>query len=327
MIIGNKFAWGHLPKTGGDATLTLFQLFPELIVYADGMRSNAKHSTFAARDSDIKGKLLFLNIRKLPFWMLSRTKHRSRYGTYPDYQPRPMLSAAEMAKSNAADQVMSQFLGGGRYEVDRWIRAEYLKEDFLSCLEDLTDIPEDKRQKVRRVPMVNAMRYDHDISQWFTQNQIQSMYDNNPLWASLEQKVYSDREASNENSHQHPISEIRKLVRTLLSPEAIVAVVSGGDEELLDLDVRRAWHLPQGEDGAYTGSHPADDHEAIGHLEHACARGADFLLLPDASLWWFERYPIFRSHLESRYRRMWRDETCLIYQLSSAEPGSGVLDA
>src|SRR5215204_2781065 len=138
MIIGKKFAWGHLPKTGGDATLTLFHLFPELIVHADGMRSNAKHSTFPARKSDIEGKLLFLNIRRLPSWMLSRTKHRSRYGTYPDYQPRPMLTATEMAKSNAADEVMSQFLGHGRYKVDRWIRAEYLKEDFMSYLEELT---------------------------------------------------------------------------------------------------------------------------------------------------------------------------------------------
>ena len=35
MVIGKSFVWAHLGKTGGNTTLRLFQLFPELIEHAD----------------------------------------------------------------------------------------------------------------------------------------------------------------------------------------------------------------------------------------------------------------------------------------------------
>jgi hypothetical protein len=163
MIIGKQFVWGHLGKTGGDATLTLFHLFPELIVYADEMRSQSKHDNFAAREHEIKGKLLFLNIRKLPSWLLSRAQHRARYGVYPDYEPLPMPSPDEIAQSTQADQSLNHFLANGRFKVDKWIRTEFLKEDFLAAVAELTQISAEKRQKVREVVMTNAMRYDHEV--------------------------------------------------------------------------------------------------------------------------------------------------------------------
>ena len=33
MVIGEHFVWGHMPKTGGEATRAMFALLPELIVY------------------------------------------------------------------------------------------------------------------------------------------------------------------------------------------------------------------------------------------------------------------------------------------------------
>src|SRR5215213_8985609 len=103
MVIGERFAWAHLPKTGGSATLELFQLFPELIVAADLEDSNAKHTLFSEREEEVAGKRLALNIRRLPFWVLSRAQHVSRWGVYPDYEPIPIPSAYELAESSFPD--------------------------------------------------------------------------------------------------------------------------------------------------------------------------------------------------------------------------------
>ena len=67
MVIGERFAWGHLQKTAGNATLGMFQLFPDLIVYADPLNVEDKHASFASRADQLDGKLLLSNMRRLAF--------------------------------------------------------------------------------------------------------------------------------------------------------------------------------------------------------------------------------------------------------------------
>jgi hypothetical protein len=115
------------------------------------------------------------------------------------------------------------------------------------------------------------------------------------------------------------VGRIRETVRAALPPDATVAVVSKGDEELLKLEEsRRGWHFPQNEEGVYAGYYPADSAEAIAHLEELRAKGAQFLLLPVTALWWLEEYEGFGRHLDSRYRRVQADEACIIYGLAEA---------
>jgi GT2 family glycosyltransferase len=87
------------------------------------------------------------------------------------------------------------------------------------------------------------------------------------------------------------IERIRAVVDRDLPPDATVLVVSNGDDELLKLGAnRRGWHFPQMEDGTYAGHHPGDSAEAIAHLEALQAKGGEFLLIPETSLWWLEHY-------------------------------------
>jgi GT2 family glycosyltransferase len=110
---------------------------------------------------------------------------------------------------------------------------------------------------------------------------------------------------------------IRQLVAEVLPPEATVLVVSKGDEQLLKLHGRPAWHFPAAEDGAYTGHHPADSREAINRLEALRARGGQFLVIPKTGLWWLDHYKGLRQHLETRYRAVVREEdTCVIFALN-----------
>jgi GT2 family glycosyltransferase len=111
---------------------------------------------------------------------------------------------------------------------------------------------------------------------------------------------------------------IRALVAARLPAEATVLVVSRGDEQLLDLAGRRAWHFPQGEDGVYAGHHPGDSAEAIAQLEALRARGGSHLLFPQTGLWWLEHYGELAAHLARSARPVVREDgTCVIYELGA----------
>jgi GT2 family glycosyltransferase len=111
---------------------------------------------------------------------------------------------------------------------------------------------------------------------------------------------------------------IQRLVAARLPEGATVLVVSRGDERLLDLAGRRAWHFPQ-HDGVYAGHHPGDSAEAIAQLEQLRARGGEFLLFPQTGLWWLEHYRELARHLERSARPVVREQgTCVIYDLAGA---------
>ena len=161
MVIGRDFAWAHLPKTGGDATLAMFRLFPDLIEFADPDDTNDKHAQFHARAQQIRGKLLVMNFRRLPSWVLSRAQHVARRGLYPDYQPQPMGTADELAESSFPDSRIVLYTGEGRFHPDRWLRMETLAEDFLDFISDFRALSDDERERVRAIGAVNQAEYDH----------------------------------------------------------------------------------------------------------------------------------------------------------------------
>jgi hypothetical protein len=134
----------------------------------------------------------------------------------------------------------------------------------------------------------------------------------------------SYHQLSKQIGYRRLVQRIREAVRSTVPPEATVAVVSKGDEELLELgDGRRGWHFPQDQEGVYAGYHPADSAQAIDHLEELRAKGVEFLLFPGTAFWWFEHYREFSWHLEGRYRRVLSDEDCVIYELAEPQPDGG----
>jgi hypothetical protein len=94
---------------------------------------------------------------------------------------------------------------------------------------------------------------------------------------------------------------IRTAVNAWLPEGAIVAVVTHGDAELVEFDGRTGWHFPQDADGTYAGYHPANGRDAIAHLNKVRAKGAQFLLFPEPSMWWLSHYPTLARFLERRF--------------------------
>lgn len=93
------------------------------------------------------------------------------------------------------------------------------------------------------------------------------------------------------------IDRVREAVDPLVPPDALLLVVSRGDNEFLRLGGRRAWHFPRADDGGYAGHYPADSAEAVAHLEALRSEGAEYLLFPRTSSWWLDHYPGLESHL------------------------------
>jgi hypothetical protein len=119
--------------------------------------------------------------------------------------------------------------------------------------------------------------------------------------------------------YQELVKRIHEVVRTKLPPKATVLVVSDGDDDLLKLgDQRRGWHFPRNAVGDHNGE-PANNKEAIAHLEALRAKGAGYLLLPAPSFWWLDHYKEFATYLESHAQRVHSSRECLIYQLSRSE--------
>jgi GT2 family glycosyltransferase len=125
-------------------------------------------------------------------------------------------------------------------------------------------------------------------------------------------------------AYRQLVERLRRRVREAVPAGATVMVISRGDDELVDLDDRAAWHFPQSEHGEYRGHHPADSGEAIAHLEDLRARGGTHLVVPSTAYWWLDHYEDFARHLTDRYRAIVRDaDTCLVYELAQTGAGDG----
>jgi GT2 family glycosyltransferase len=110
---------------------------------------------------------------------------------------------------------------------------------------------------------------------------------------------------------------IRAVVESVVPGGASVLVVSRGDEALLELGGRPAWHFPQEEDGTYAGRHPVDSEEAITMLERMRSRGADYLVIPEQDAWWLEHYAAFADHLAA-YRSVTQvGGSCQVFRLET----------
>jgi hypothetical protein len=190
MVIGERFAWAHLQKTGGSATFAMFRLFPELIEFADSVDDPEKHSSFGAREDLIAGRIRACNVRRLPAYLLSWAVWQARPGNQVGRTA--MESPQEIVEHPRADRRLAHITNDGRFGVERWLRMEHLADDFLDFISELTDVGEERRSQVREMRAINALDYDHEVRNWFSDAQIRRMYEVNPVWRDIEEKTYGD---------------------------------------------------------------------------------------------------------------------------------------
>lgn len=162
---------------------------PGLVQFADPLTCDRKHTPFPDREEQLAGKLLVMNIRRLPKWVISIAQHKARYGRYPDYAAVPLPSHEELSRSTEADELLRQMTGDGRFEVKRWLRTERLDEDVPDLLDELGELTDRSRGAVLAVGRVNEGDYDRQLEQ-LTAVQAERLYGLNPSWAAAERRAF-----------------------------------------------------------------------------------------------------------------------------------------
>jgi SAM-dependent methyltransferase len=120
-----------------------------------------------------------------------------------------------------------------------------------------------------------------------------------------------------ELAYEMLVRRVRDVVLCAVPRDTRILIVTGGDEDFLQhLDYRYPLQFPSGT-GDGSAAEPADGDAAVAALEQARAQGAQFLVVPASSYWWFERYPEFAGHLDANYRKIATEPpTCDIFALT-----------
>jgi GT2 family glycosyltransferase len=136
---------------------------------------------------------------------------------------------------------------------------------------------------------------------------------------ATESDTASVGEIRSDLAYEACVRRIREVVRTTVPEDGIVIVVSKGDEDLLDLYGREAWHFPPDPNGDYAPQYPTGATATIAHLETLRAEGADYFLVPKPIHGWLQGHPKFSQHLSHHYPvAVQEDETCTIFELKKS---------
>ena len=139
---------------------------------------------------------------------------------------------------------------------------------------------------------------------------------NRARWEAKWGRAWHPYERREKRGYRTLVTRVRSLVRDVVPPAATVAVISKGDDELLELDGRKAWHFPQGPGGMYAGHYPADSNACIAELERMRIDGADYLVIPATAQWWVQHYKEFGEYLNTRYAALGDAGSATVFRLT-----------
>ena len=117
------------------------------------------------------------------------------------------------------------------------------------------------------------------------------------------------------------VGRVRARIRSVVPPASRIAVVTRGDERLLDVSGLGAVHFPQDLDGRYAGHYPADGVTAVSQVQDLIAARTDYLVLPATAFWWLDHYPELARFLGPL--AVHADEDCTVYDLRRAREPRG----
>jgi GT2 family glycosyltransferase len=139
---------------------------------------------------------------------------------------------------------------------------------------------------------------------------------NRARWESKWGETWKPFERRPKTGYAALVARIGALVAGIVPADATVAVISKGDEAILQvLAPRVARHYPQAGDGGYAGHYPANGADAVRALELVHARGAAWLVVPAPAQWWLTHYPELGAWLAAHAQRRLSCDDCDVFEL------------
>ena len=117
-------------------------------------------------------------------------------------------------------------------------------------------------------------------------------------------------------AYEDLIGRVRERTIAAVPADARVAMVSRGDDRLLQLDERMAVHFPQQADGRYAGFYPQDAAQAIAQLRALRSGGTQYVVFPATAFWWLDHYTALAEWLASSV--VWACDDCSVFELPPA---------
>ena len=185
MVIADKYYWLHLGKTGGSTIQRVFQKLQDVDTSIQmHRRPGISHITEERIQNSIyynmtKDKNKILSIRRLPQYLHSNAQ-------WMLYKNQDQYTRQDLLENKWGDAQLNRYV----FEIEpiHWIRTEFLFEDLFAALENYFQIPDEKKDELKQIHS-NKQRYKKID---FTPEELEMMYQNNPYWAEIEEKVYGD---------------------------------------------------------------------------------------------------------------------------------------
>lgn len=185
MITCPKFVIGHIAKTGGDAVkqicAAVFESGLEQDYYIDTIFGSTKHRSFTGNEL-----CRVLSFRRLGSFIMSIAYHDHFLGG------RPLWTPEFCCQLKNGDDSLNTMTQNYTVLIDKWLRCEILRVDLIDLFKEKYGnmFTERHEQIIYNTPTKHSMSYDHDVYKFFTKNQLQILYENNPQWANIEKQLY-----------------------------------------------------------------------------------------------------------------------------------------
>jgi len=185
MIIGERFAYAHVPKTGGDAAYVYFRHLTECSHGTPDMPQH-KHSSFWWRFDCFGKEFMLCGIRRLPEWTWScMNEFQTQKEWYSILGTHNPANIDYTLSRPWGDHVLLMLICG--VKITHWLRQEHLFEDVVNFVQgNLHDVSEEKVRSAQELPT----KVGRNQGNPFTEQQVEQLYDMNPHWAAVERQVY-----------------------------------------------------------------------------------------------------------------------------------------
>lgn len=189
MIVGEKFVWLHLGKTGGKTMRTLISLiedekltkifgFPEH--HNNISQHEKKYGVQINKDINI-----VIGFRKLIPWMQSF--HMQQFGKLDGFRELAIKGKLKFrnGKILSPDEILNIYINEENLHRTSFIRIEHMYEDFKKIFKNnkFSD------QRAKEITSIKMGKKNYDKIK-FTESEINKIYELNPFWQRIEKEIY-----------------------------------------------------------------------------------------------------------------------------------------